>query len=72
MLGIAAWAAVVQMTALAPKMPEYQDNLQARLHSVNGYVITALSKVTRTAEDIGKNLPQAEQVKQPLGTDEWP
>ena len=71
-LGIAAWTAVVQMTALAPKMPEYQDNLQAKLHSVNDYFIAALSKVTRTAEDIGQNLPQAEQAKAPQGTDERP
>ena len=56
-LGIAAWTAVVQMTALAPKMPEYQDNLQAKLHAVNDYFIAALRKVTRSAEDIGQNLP---------------
>ncbi len=71
-LGIAAWAAVVQMAALAPRMPEYQDNLQARLHSVNEYFIAALGKVTRTAEDIGKNLPQAKPASPPQGTDEWP
>jgi predicted PurR-regulated permease PerM len=71
-LGIAAWTAVVQMTALAPKMPEYQNNLQAKLHSVNDYFIAALSKVTRTTEDIGRNLPQAEQAKAPEGTDERP
>ena len=72
LLGIAAWAAVVQMAALAPKMPEYQDNLQARLHSVNEYFIAAFGKVTRTAEDIGKNLPQADDAKPPQGTAEWP
>ena len=71
-LGIAAWTAVVQMTDLAPKMPEYQDNIQAKLHSVNDYFIAALSKVTRTAEDIGQNLPQAEQAETPQGTDERP
>ena len=71
-LGVAAWTAVGQMTALAPKMPEYQDNLQAKLHAVNGYFIAALSKVTRSAEDVGQNLPQAQQAKSPLGTDEWP
>ncbi len=49
-LGIVAWTAVVQMTALAPKMPEYQDNLRERLHSVNDYFIAALSKVTRAAD----------------------
>src|SRR5579872_1835721 len=36
-LGIATWMAVVQMTALASKIPEYQDNLQARLQAVNDY-----------------------------------
>ena len=66
-LGIAAWTAVVQMTALAPKMPEYQDNLQAKLHAVNDYFIAELSKVTRSAEDIGQNLPQAQQAKAPAG-----
>jgi predicted PurR-regulated permease PerM len=71
-LGIAAWTAAGQMTALAPKMPEYQNNLQAKLHAVNDYCIAALSKVTRTAEDVGQNLPQAQQAKAPLGTDEWP
>jgi predicted PurR-regulated permease PerM len=71
-LGIAAWAAVVQMAALAPRMPEYQNNVQARLHSVNEYFIAVLGKVTRTAEDIGKNLPQAELASPPQGTDEWP
>ena len=71
-LGITAWTTVVQMTDLAPKMPEYQHNIQAKLHSVNAYFITALSKVTRTTEDIGQNLPQTEQAKTPQGTDEQP
>ena len=69
---VAAWTAVVQMTALAPKMPEYQDNLQAKLHAVNDYFIAALNKVTRSAEDVGQNLPQAQQAKAPQGTDERP
>ncbi|MGO9110973.1 MAG: AI-2E family transporter [Thermoguttaceae bacterium] len=71
-LGIAAWTAVMQMNALAPKMPEYQDNLQAKLHAVNDYFIGELRKVTRSAEGIGQNLPQAQQAKAPQGTDERP
>jgi predicted PurR-regulated permease PerM len=71
-LGIAAWTAVVQITALAPKMPEYRDNLQEKLHSVNDYFVAALSKVTRSAEDVGQNLPQAEQAAAPQGTRELP
>ena len=35
LLGIVIWTAVVQMTDLAPKIPEYQDNIQAKLHAVN-------------------------------------
>ena len=72
MLGIAAWTATVQMTALAPRMPEYQANLQAKLHVVNDYFITVLRKATRSAEDIGQNLPQAQPAKPPEGTDERP
>ena len=71
-LGIVVWIAVVQMTDLAPKMPEYQDNIQAKLHSVNDYVSVALSKVTRTAQNIGQNLPESEQAGNRRGTSEWP
>jgi predicted PurR-regulated permease PerM len=71
-LGFAAWMAVIQMTALAPKMPEYQENLQARLHAANDYLIAALSKMTRTADEIGQDLPKAEQSGGPQGTDENP
>ena len=72
LLGVAAWTAVRQMTALAPRMPEYQANFQAKLHAVNDYFTATLNKVTRTAEDVGQNLPQAQQPKTPLGTDQWP
>ena len=72
LLGIAAWTAVVEMNALAPKMPEYQDNLQTKLHAVNDYFIAELRKVTRSAEGIGQNLPQAQQAKAPQGTEELP
>src|ERR1044071_9350500 len=47
MLGIVAWIAVVQMTHLAPKIPEYQNNIQAKLSSVNEYAAAALSKITK-------------------------
>ena len=72
LLGIMAWTAVVQLSALAPKIPEYQDNLQTRLHSVNDYFTAALNKVTRAAEGMEQNLPQAEQAEAPQGTHERP
>ncbi len=71
-LGVAAWTAVVQMNALAPKMPEYQENLQTKLHAVNDYFIAGFRRVTRSAEGIGQNLPQAHQTTAPQGTDELP
>ncbi|MHB8864852.1 MAG: AI-2E family transporter [Pirellulaceae bacterium] len=71
-LGVALWIAVVQMTELAPKIPEYQGNIQAKLHSVNAYFVSALSKVTKTAEDMGQDLPPEEPAEGPRGTAEWP
>jgi predicted PurR-regulated permease PerM len=71
-LGAAAWTAIDQMTALAPKMPEYQANIQAKLQAVNDYFIAKLRRVARSAEDIGPNSPQAQQAKPPEGTDELP
>ncbi len=58
-LGIVVWTAVVQMTDLAPKMPEYQNNIQAKLHSVNDYLSAALSNVTKTAQGMGRNPAQS-------------
>ena len=71
-LGVVAWTAVVQMTHLAPKIPEYQNNIQAKLNSVNEYAAAALSKVTRTAQGMGQNLSPSEQADEPQGTDELP
>src|SRR5450631_4108700 len=50
-LGAVTWTAVVQMTELAPRVPEYQKNLQAKLHSVNDNLSAALHKVTQAAEE---------------------
>ena len=71
-LGILAWIAVVQVSDLAPRMPEYQSNIQAKLHSVNDYAIAALGKVTRMAQVSGKDLPQSDLAEGPRGTSQWP
>ena len=72
LLGIVMWTAVVQMTDLAPKIPEYQDNIQAKLHAVNHYFVTALNRVARTADDLGQQAPSTIPVEGPQGTDAWP
>jgi predicted PurR-regulated permease PerM len=72
LLGIAAWMAVVQMNSLAPKMPEYQANMEAKLHSVNQYFITAMGKFTSSAEDFGQKLSPSELANEPRGTYDHP
>jgi predicted PurR-regulated permease PerM len=72
MLGIVVWIAVVQMTHLAPKIPEYQNNIQVKLSSVNEYAAAALSKITKRAPAIGENPLLSEQSAAPLGTAELP
>ncbi len=42
LLGIVTWTATVQITSLAPKIPEYQSNLEAKLSSVNAYAVAAM------------------------------
>ncbi len=71
-LGAATWTAVVQVTDLAPKLPEYESNLKAKLHSANARVGDALSKATRTAQGMSENLPQIGPAQAPQGTTEWP
>ena len=71
-LGAAAWTAVVQVTDLAPKLPEYESNLKAKLQSTNARVSAALSKATSTAQGMSENLPQIGPAQAPQGTTEWP
>lgn len=47
---VVAWMAVAQISNLAPRMPEYQKNVQAKLHSTNDYVRGLLTKVTKATE----------------------
>lgn len=51
LLGAASWTVVVQMTELAPRVPEYQRNVQAKLHSINDNLSLALNKFTESAEE---------------------
>jgi len=52
-LGAGAWTAASQMIELAPRIPEYQSNIKAKLLSVNDYFNTALGKI-RAAEAAGE------------------
>lgn len=67
-LGLVIWTAVVQLTDLAPKLPEYQENIQAKLHSVNDSLSAALSHATHTAQE----LAQLKPAQGPQGTTDRP
>jgi predicted PurR-regulated permease PerM/methylmalonyl-CoA mutase cobalamin-binding subunit len=51
MLGAATWTVVVQMAELAPRVPEYQRNIQAKLHSINDNLSLALNRFTESAQE---------------------
>jgi predicted PurR-regulated permease PerM/CheY-like chemotaxis protein len=72
MLGMVSWIAVVQMSHLAPKLPEYQKNIQEKLGSVNEFAATTLSKITKQTLEVGQIPLQSEQTAEPLGTTELP
>lgn len=71
-LGLAVWTAAVQMNSLAPKIPEYQRNIEAKLNSVNEYATVALSKLTKSAQTIVPTLAPAEQTVEPTGSKDLP
>lgn len=71
-LGAMVWLATVQMTHLAPKIPEYQSNLEAKLRSLNQYAVVALDNVSRTAQGMDQAVLPAEDAIGPRGTDESP
>ena len=72
LLGAGVWAVAVQMIDLAPRIPEYQRNIQTKLHSVNDYFSAALSKVRKTAGDIDQSVPLSEPADEPQGREERP
>src|SRR3990172_11874902 len=71
-LGIAGWTAVVQITELVPKLPDYQTNLHAKLARVNAYASAALNMATKPAESIGQNVSASAQTDEPQGTNALP
>jgi len=71
-LGGATWMAAVQVSDLAPRMPEYETNLKAKLQSANVYVSATLGRVNRTAQGMSENLSPVELAQAPQGTKEWP
>lgn len=72
MLGAVVWTTVIQVSHLAPKIPEYRDNVEAKFNSVNSFTVTALSQLTRRTTKIADDLSPPKQVSVPQGTDKLP
>lgn len=72
LLGGVAWIAVIQVSRLAPKIPEYRDNVEAKFNSVNAYAVAALGQMTRKSTEISHGLSPQEQDSVPRGTDKLP
>ncbi|RLT20928.1 MAG: AI-2E family transporter [Planctomycetota bacterium] len=76
MLGVVVWTTVIQVSHLAPKIPEYRENVEAKFNSVNEYAVAVLSQVTRrthkiadkTTDDVLPPNPDSE----PQGSDKFP
>ena len=71
-MGIVTWTAAVQISSLAPKIPEYRSNVDAKLSSVNAYAVAVLRKVTSTAQGMGEKLSPTELADAGLGTIDQP
>jgi len=72
LFGGATWMAVVQVSDLAPRMPEYETNLKVKLQSASAYVGATLGRVTKSAQGMSENLSAVELAEAPQGTKEWP
>ncbi len=70
LLGIVTWMATVQITSLAPKIPEYQSNVEAKLSSVNAYAVATLRKITSSANEMGEKLAPTELADAGLATED--
>src|ERR1043166_6356070 len=50
LLGAGIWIATAQIMELAPRIPEYQTNIQTKLKSINGFLSAAVEQFGNFAE----------------------
>lgn len=50
LLGAGIWIATTQIMELAPRIPEYQTNIQTKLKSINGFLSAAVDQFGNIAE----------------------
>lgn len=71
-IGMIAWTAISQMSDLAPKLAEYQGNIEAKFKSLNSFASRTIRKVTRTTKKIGASLGEPTATSQAAEAREHP
>ena len=69
LLGSLTWTAIGQITSLAPKIPEYRTNIEAKLSSVNSYAVTAIQRLTQSAQSMGEKISSTGVTNEGASTD---
>ncbi|TVQ04582.1 MAG: AI-2E family transporter [Planctomycetaceae bacterium] len=64
MVGLAAWAATLQMSQMGPKIPEYTRNFEMRIANLNVTATSVLSRLTRSAQEAGDDRTRPESEPQ--------
>lgn len=71
-LGAVAWTAAVQITALAPKLPQYENNIVAKMNWMNNFSISAIRNLRRTSKDITQKLSHPDTAEEPGSAEQPP
>lgn len=58
-IAVIGWTMALQVADLAQKLPDYTENVEAKLHTFNGYVRGAITRVTQTKEQIDQQFADA-------------
>ncbi len=67
-LGIIASTAIAQMGELAPKIAEYQGNIEAKVKSLTDGIGSTMRRLTKTTQKISEQLEKAERPAEPGDT----
>lgn len=71
-MGVIAWTAISQMSELAPKIAEYQGNIEAKFKSLNDFATSTIQKLTKTTKNLGETLQDSPLAAPVTSTRETP
>jgi predicted PurR-regulated permease PerM len=71
-LGIVAWATIFQISELAPRIPEYQQNIERRFETINSAAVDVLGRFTNKVNAGNDQVIKPLQTPVALGTLESP